>query len=115
MLTYGEKVFGTIALNQELKAMDGRIIQCGRIDNQWVFKRLRDDRPHANGRGTVECTFYFNQRFSFNRNLIVTVFFNLIAAKLKVLKDPINRKELVDYLSLPITVIKNLEINNNKG
>jgi len=48
-----ETVFETIRLTQELKAMDGRMIQCARIDNQWVFKQLRDDRPHPNGRGTV--------------------------------------------------------------
>ena len=43
----------TIALTQELEAMHGRVIECGRVDNHWIFKRLRDDRLHPNGKKTV--------------------------------------------------------------
>ena len=45
--------FDTINLTPELMEMDGKIIECHRIDNQWIFHHLRTDRTHPNGRRSV--------------------------------------------------------------
>ncbi len=45
--------FGSIALTDEIRELDGRIIDCYYVDNQWVFKKLRNDREHPNGRIAV--------------------------------------------------------------
>lgn len=49
-----EICFDTIALTDEIIQYDGCIIACKYIDHQWIFKRVRRDRSHPNGRRTVE-------------------------------------------------------------
>ena len=46
--------FASIALTDELRQLNGRIIGCTYVDNQWVFARGRHDREHPNGRIAIE-------------------------------------------------------------
>ena len=46
--------FDVIKLTDELRELDGRIIDCIYKDNQWVFQRLRHDRKSPNNRKAVE-------------------------------------------------------------
>ena len=48
-----EEVYDTITLTDELKALHGQIIECGRVDNKWIFKRARNDRGRPNAIQTV--------------------------------------------------------------
>ena len=48
-----EEVFDTITLTEELKALHGQIIECGRVNKKWVFKRARSDRDRPNAIQTV--------------------------------------------------------------
>ena len=45
--------YDTINVTPEMKKMDGEIIECRRVDHQWIFDHLRIDRTHPNGRRTV--------------------------------------------------------------
>ena len=61
-----EIVHDTISLTDELRQMNGQIIQCVRIDDKWIFDRLRTDRKHPNGksaiRGKKKKYFYLNEK-----------------------------------------------------
>ena len=46
--------FDDIQLTDELRKLDGRIIDCIYVDNQWVFQKLRNDRKHPNRREAAE-------------------------------------------------------------
>ena len=46
--------FDDIQLTDELRKLDGRIIDCIYVDNQWVFQKLRNDRKHPNVRQAAE-------------------------------------------------------------
>ncbi len=46
--------FDVIKLTDELRELDGRIIDCIYKDNQWVFQRLRHDRKSPNNRKAAE-------------------------------------------------------------
>jgi hypothetical protein len=45
--------FASIKLTDEIRELNDRIIDCYYFDNQWVFKKLRNDRQHPNGRIAV--------------------------------------------------------------
>ena len=49
--------YDTINLTPEMKEMDGEIIECRRVDHQWIFDHLRTDRTHPNGRRAVNGIF----------------------------------------------------------
>ena len=49
-----EQIYGTIKLTNKLREMDGKIIACGRVDNQWIFHHLRTDREHPNAGRTIK-------------------------------------------------------------
>ena len=46
--------FDAIKLTDELRLLDGRIIDCIYKDNQWIFQKLRNDRKHPNVRQAAE-------------------------------------------------------------
>lgn len=48
-----EMKYTTIDLTDDLKKMNGSIIECRYVDHHWIFVRLRNDRKHPNGRRTV--------------------------------------------------------------
>ena len=39
--------FASIALTDELRQLNGRIIGCTYVDNQWVFARGRHDKVYS--------------------------------------------------------------------
>jgi hypothetical protein len=46
--------FASIKLTDEIRELNDRIIDCYYVDNQqWVFKKLRNDRQHPNGKIAV--------------------------------------------------------------
>ncbi len=45
--------FALIKLTDEIRELNDRIIDCYYVDNQWVFKKLRNDRQHPNGKIAV--------------------------------------------------------------
>jgi hypothetical protein len=47
--------FASIPLTDELRQLNGRIIGCTYVDNQWVFARERHDREHPNGMSLLCC------------------------------------------------------------
>lgn len=49
-----EVYFADIALTDDIRQMNGKIIQCHYVDGKWVFKRLRNDRAIPNGSTTVQ-------------------------------------------------------------
>jgi hypothetical protein len=47
--------FALIKLTDEIRELDGRIIDCHYVDNQcWVFSKLRDDRKYPNVKPVIE-------------------------------------------------------------
>jgi hypothetical protein len=48
-----EFFFDTVPLTEEIRGLDGHIIECRFVDRQWVFVRQRNDRLHPNGRNTI--------------------------------------------------------------
>lgn len=45
----GEEVrAGAIDLTAELRTLNGRVIECQKINGRWVFVRVRNDREHPN-------------------------------------------------------------------
>ncbi len=47
--------FAMIKLTDEIRELDGRIIDCHYVDNQcWVFSKLRDDRKYPNVKLVIE-------------------------------------------------------------
>lgn len=46
--------YASISVTDELREMNDKIIDCHKVDGQWVFKRLRHDRCSPNGRKTVK-------------------------------------------------------------
>ncbi|EFX79314.1 hypothetical protein DAPPUDRAFT_319589 [Daphnia pulex] len=48
-----EIVHGQIALTEEIKKLDGCIIDCRYFDHQWLFIKQRHDRNYPNGRRSV--------------------------------------------------------------
>ncbi|KAI9556338.1 hypothetical protein GHT06_018912 [Daphnia sinensis] len=45
-----EKKYETIPLTDEIRKLDGRIVECRYVDHHWVFVKQRLDRDYANGR-----------------------------------------------------------------
>jgi hypothetical protein len=45
--------FASIKMTDEIRELNDRIIDCYYVDNQWVFKKLRNDRQHPNGKIAV--------------------------------------------------------------
>ena len=51
---------GTIDLTEDLKNMDGSIIECRFVDdNRWAFARIRNDSDLPNGNYAIEGKLYF--------------------------------------------------------
>jgi mRNA-capping enzyme len=48
-----EIVHGQIALTEDIKKLDGCIIDCRYFDHQWLFIKQRHDRNYPNGRRSV--------------------------------------------------------------
>ena len=48
-----EIFYAPIALTDETRELDGRIIDCRYVDGRWVFQKLRHDRQHPNGLNAV--------------------------------------------------------------
>jgi hypothetical protein len=48
-----EIVHGQIALTEEIKKLDGCIIDCRYFDHQWLFIKQLHDRNHPNGMRSV--------------------------------------------------------------
>lgn len=51
------QVYDTIAVTDEIRELDGHIIDCDYVDHQWIFKEVRHDRKHPNGRKAVDGIF----------------------------------------------------------
>ena len=49
-----EVKYDTIALTDELRKLDGEIIDCRYVDHSWIFMKLRQDRKHPNGKRSVD-------------------------------------------------------------
>jgi hypothetical protein len=45
--------YDTIRLTEEMKMLDGCIIDCRYFEHQWIFIKQRHDRNHPNGRRAV--------------------------------------------------------------
>ena len=52
-----EIFYAPIALTDETRELDGRIIDCRYVDGHWVFRKLRHDRQHPNGLNAVLSTY----------------------------------------------------------
>jgi len=52
-----EVKYGTINLTDELRNMNGSIIECHYVDHQWIFLRKRTDRNHPHAKSTTESNF----------------------------------------------------------
>lgn len=57
--------YATIPLTDELRKLDGHIIECHYVDSQWVFFRPRKDRMTANGLKAIEGMHILNIVFVF--------------------------------------------------
>ncbi|KAI9556339.1 hypothetical protein GHT06_018913 [Daphnia sinensis] len=64
----------TILLTDEIRNLDGRIVDCIYEDHHWVFVKERPDRIHPNGRGSL-------------------------SRKIRALEQPVSREFLVTTLS----------------
>ena len=49
-----EVKYGTIDLTDELRSMNGSIIECHYVDHQWIFSRKRIDRNHPHSINTTK-------------------------------------------------------------
>ena len=52
-----EMLFDSILLNDEIRDLDDKVIDCLYVDHSWIFHKVRNDRKHPNGRQTVESNF----------------------------------------------------------
>lgn len=50
---------GTIDLTEDLRNMDGSIIECRFVDDRWMFVRIRNDSELPNGKHAIEGKFSF--------------------------------------------------------
>lgn len=48
--------YANIYLTDELRKLDGLIIECRNVDHLWVFDRIRNDRLRPNGMKTIDGT-----------------------------------------------------------
>ncbi len=46
--------YATIPLTDELRKLDGHIIECHNVDSRWVFVRPRRDRMNPNGLKAIQ-------------------------------------------------------------
>ena len=54
-----EICFAYIALTDEIRQMNEKILECHYVDGQWVFAKLRRDRLYPNGLTTVQGKFVY--------------------------------------------------------
>ena len=45
--------YDTIALTNDIRELDGEIIDCRYVDHHWIFLKVRKDRKHPNGKRAV--------------------------------------------------------------
>ena len=58
-----EMLFDSILLNDEIRDLDDKVIDCLYVDHSWIFHKVRNDRKHPNGRQTVESNFITTVKF----------------------------------------------------
>lgn len=66
-----EMKYTTIDLTDELKKMNGSIIECRYVDHHWILVRLRNDRKHPNGRRTVIGTETYYLKNAANKETLI--------------------------------------------
>jgi hypothetical protein len=93
--------FASIALTDELRQLNGRIIGCTYVDNQWVFARRRHDREHPNGRIAIESISAYYAVIDVLL-LILTLLFHFSngTGKLKESENPVTRSRLLTSLEI---------------
>ena len=93
--------FASITLTDELRQLNGRIIGCTYVDNQWVFARGRHDREHPNGRIAIESILAYYDVIDVLL-LILTLLFPFLndTGKLKESENPVTRSRLLTSLEI---------------
>jgi mRNA-capping enzyme len=94
-----------IRLTDEMKMLDGCIIDCRFFDHQWVFMKQRHDRDHPNGRQAVTgklslLHFSSNGDFSFPLMLDGLFFFYFFLGKMEALANQVSRDFLLAHLNI---------------
>ena len=91
-----EVKYDTIALTDDLRELDGEIIDCRYVDHHWIFMKLRKDRKHPNGKRAINGK---RKLFNYTLGTINIVLFELtMTGKLEALEHQVSRRRLLTTL-----------------
>lgn len=85
----------TILLTDEIRNLDGCIVDCRYVDQRWMFVKQRFDRNIPNGKRALEGMLY---RISLIRQIFRFLFSDCHLGKLHALKHPVSRNLLLETL-----------------
>ena len=99
--------YDMIRLTDEMKMLDGCIIDCRYFDYQWIFMKQRHDHDHPNGRQAVKgiklsslIHLSSNGDFSFPLTLDSLFFFYFFLGKMEALANQVSRDFLLAHLNI---------------
>lgn len=87
-----EIFYAYMALTDEIRELDDKIIDCDYVNRRWIFKKIRNDRKHPNGRRAIAGTS--------NSQKVLPAYSTFVFGleKMQALENPLTREILLKTL-----------------